>query len=129
MARKRRKGEGSIIKRNGRYYLRGVNPATGKYTMRGLGTSSMEEARDAAKPILAEWSRLARLEEREEAILQLARTRKMIAEETHTLDDIWRLYLEAPTRPQKTSRPVPGKRRRHSMTSSFAVCPLPRSTV
>lgn len=103
MARNRRKGDGSIIKRNGRYYLRGVNPATGRYTMRGLAASSMEEARDAAKPIIAEWSRLARLEEREEAILQLARTRKLIAEETHGLDDIWRLYLDAPTRPQKTS--------------------------
>lgn len=107
--KRRRNGEGSIVKKGSVYYYRGRNPATGRITTRALRLADgkpctrKDDIGECVKRLAADWRRLDALESKEEVLLQLARTRRLIAETSRSVGELWQCYMDSPTRPTTTS--------------------------
>lgn len=105
---RRHNGDGCIIKRGQSFYLRVLNPATGKMTNRvlylnGRKCTTVVEAELAARQETQERRKIEAIETKKEMLLQIAQQKQMIASLKNGFDDIWNTYLNSPTRPQNIS--------------------------
>ena len=106
-AKGRAKGEGAVIKINNRFYLRRTE--NGKRTSEllrnkdGEAITERTQAEEAARKINDARSKLDEIQDHETAVLEISKTRKLIAGLTTTPKDIWTRFVDSPTRPQDSS--------------------------
>lgn len=101
---RRNKGDGTIVKKGRVFYLRAKNPTTGRITSRalslnGVKCTTLPEAQAAAKFIMQERHKIESIESKQEMLVQIARNKQLVAALKFKVSDLWRLYLESPTRP------------------------------
>ncbi len=106
-AKGRAKGEGAVIKINNRFYLRRTE--NGKRTSEllrnkdGEAITERTQAEEAARKINDARRKLDEIQDHETAVLEISKTRKLIAGLTTTPKDIWTRFVDSPTRPQDSS--------------------------
>ena len=105
--RGRQKGEGSIFKKNNRFYLRRTeNGRRSSEMLRnedGTPCTTEAQAKTAADKINELRRELDKIQDHKAAVEAIARQRDLITSLTTTINDIWPTFLSSPTRPQDTS--------------------------
>jgi integrase len=107
VGRGRQKGEGSIFKKNNRFYLRRTeNGRRSSEMLRnedGTPCTTEAQAKTAADKINELRRELDKIQDHKAAVEAIARQRDLITSLTTTINDIWPTFLSSPTRPQDTS--------------------------
>lgn len=103
----RRKGEGTIIKLRGKFYLQ--RKTDGKRTTElltdsnGKAITEKSKAEEAAQKINDARRKLDEIQDHKAAVEAIAEDKKLIAGMTISIPDIWTKYLESPSRKEHIS--------------------------
>ena len=102
--RGRQKGTGTIFKKGNRFYLQtktdGVRKTELLYNEDGKPCTTEIQAQEAAKRINDKRRKLDELQDHETAVLEISKTRKLIAGLTTSPADIWGAFEKSATRKQ-----------------------------
>jgi integrase len=106
-AKGRAKGEGAIIKKANRFYLRRTENGKRTYELLrdkdGHAITEKTKAEEAARKLNDARRKLDEIQDHKTAVEAIAEDRKLIASLTTSPADIWEKFLSSPTRPQDTS--------------------------